>query len=108
MIVVNKPPNTDNSLFFDDLDRIFTKMNSENKYIFLLGDVNFDTFRISHFKLKSIHSDNLSNMLSYYNLCKLINRPTRVKPPFVTLLDNFYTNIPITFEHHKSVTLSKH
>ena len=33
---------------------------------------------------------------------KLIYKPTRIKPPCVTLLDNFYTNIQITIDSSKS------
>ena len=33
---------------------------------------------------------------------KLIYKPTRIKPPCATLLDNIYTNIQITIDSSKS------
>ena len=33
---------------------------------------------------------------------KLIHKPTRIKPPSATLLDNIYTNIPLTVDNCKS------
>ena len=33
---------------------------------------------------------------------KLIYKPTRIKPPCTTLLDNIYTNIQITIDSYKA------
>ena len=37
---------------------------------------------------------------------KLIHKPTRVKPPSATLLDNIYTNIQITVDNCESRILT--
>ena len=37
-----------------------------------------------------------------FNMYKLIHKPTRVKLPSATLLDNIYTNIQITIDNCES------
>ena len=41
-----------------------------------------------------------------FNLFKLLHKPTRIKPPSATLLDNIYTNYLITVDTCKSGTLT--
>ena len=44
LILVYRPPNTDCSLFFDDLKRNISILSAENRHAFLFGDFNLDTF----------------------------------------------------------------
>ena len=98
VILVYRPPNTDSSIFINDLERILTKLDSENRDIFMIGDFNYDTFKTSSFKSMNIESESFTNRLAEFNMHKLIHKPTRVKPPSATLLDNIYTNIQITVD----------
>ena len=47
VILVYRPPNTDSSIFINDLERILTKLVSENIDIFMIGDFNYGTFKTS-------------------------------------------------------------
>ena len=73
-------------------------MNSENRDIFLTGDFNYDTFKTSIYQANNVDSENFTNILSGFNLYKLIHKPTRIRPPSATLLDNIYINTPITMD----------
>ena len=42
LILVYRPPNTDCSLFFDDLERNISILSAENRHIFLLRDFNLE------------------------------------------------------------------
>ena len=106
VIIVYRPPNTDSSLFINELDIILTMLKSENRDIFLIGDFNYDTFKSRLYQSKNIEPENFTNILSEFNLYKLIHKPTRIKPPSATLLDNIYTNIPINIDSCKSGILT--
>ena len=54
----------------------------------------------------NIESEIFTNMLAEFNMYKLIYKPTRVKPPSATLLDNIYTNIQITIDNCESGILT--
>ena len=62
----------------------------------MIGDFNYDTFKTSLFKPMNIESEIFTNRLAEFNMYKLIYKPTRIKPPSATLLDNIYTNVQIT------------
>ena len=68
-----------------DLERILTKLASENIDIFMIGDFNYDTFKTSLFKPMNIESEIFTNMLAEFNMYKLVHKPTRIKPPFCYL-----------------------
>ena len=102
VILVYRPPNTDSSIFINDIEKILSKLDSENRDIFMIGDFNYDTFKTSSFKPMNIESEIFTNRLAEFNMYKLIHKPTRVKPPSATLLDNIYTNIQITIDNCES------
>ena len=106
LILVYRPHNTDWSLFFDDLERIISILSAENRHIFLLGDFNIDTFKSALFKTNKVDTENFTNILTSFNLFKLIHKPTRIKSPSATLLDNIYTNYPTTVDTCKSGILT--
>ena len=109
VIAVYRPPNTNSLLFFEDLERILKLLSFERKYIFLIGDFNYDTFKSTQSTSNNIDVENFSNILSEFNLYKLIHKPTRIKPPSATLLDNIYTNMPITVENcHSGILTTDH
>ena len=106
MILVYIPPNTDCSLFFDDMERNISILSAENRHVFLFGDFILDTFKSTPFKTNKVDAENVTNILTDFNLFKLIHKPTRIKPPSATLFDNIYTNYPITVDTCKSGILT--
>ena len=106
LIIVCRPPNTNSSLLINELERILTMLKSENRDIFLIGDFNYDTFKSRLYQSKHIEAENFTNILSEFNVYKLIHKPTRIKPPSATLLDNIYTNISINIDSCKSGSLT--
>ena len=96
IILLYRPPNTDSSIFINDLQRILSNLDSENSDIFMIGDFNYDTFETSSFQSINIESETFTNRLAEFNMYKHIHKPTREKPPSATLLDNMYTNTQIT------------
>ena len=54
------------------------------------------------YQLNSVNSETFTNALAGFNTHKLIYKPTRIKPPCATLLDNINTNIQITIASSKS------
>ena len=106
VILVYRPPNTDSSIFINDLEKILSKLDSQNRDIFMIGDFNYVTFKISSFKPMNIESEIFTNRLAEFNMYKLIHKHTRVKPPSAPLLDNIYTNIQITIDNCESGILT--
>ena len=47
VIVYNRPPNTDSSIFIKDMDTINAILSSENREIYMIRDFNYDTFKTS-------------------------------------------------------------
>ena len=101
LTLVFRPPNTDCSLIFDDLERNISILFAENRHVFLFGDFNLDTL-----KTNKVDAENFTNILIGFNLFKLIHKPTQIKPPSATLLDNMYTHYPITVDTCKSGILA--
>ena len=102
IIIIYRPPNIESLLFINELDRILTALNKENRDIFLIGDFNYDTYKSSIYQSNNVNSKKITNALARFNMYKVIYKPTRIKPPCATLLDNMYTNIQITIDSSKS------
>ena len=81
---------------------MLTVLNNENRDIFLIGDFNNDTYKSSIYQRNNVNSENFMNTLARFNMYNLMYKPTRIKPPCATLLDNIYTNIQITIDSSKS------
>ena len=69
----------------NDLERILSKLDSENRDIFMIGDFNYDTFKTS-FQSINIESETFTNRLAEFNMYTRIHKPTQVNPPSTTLL----------------------
>lgn len=86
---VYRPPNTDLSLFNDEILKILSILGQNSKKLaFIMGDFNLDL----------LHSDShlqtgefLNNFLSY-SFLPSIQHPTRITETSATLLDNIFTN----------------
>ena len=102
IIIIYRPPNAESILFINELDRILTALNKENRDIFLIGDFNYDTYKSSIYQSNKVNSENFTNALAGFSMFKFIYKPTRIKSPCATLLDNIYTNIQTTIDSSKS------
>ena len=74
--------------FTIDIDKIFDKINSENKITYVMGDFNIellkdDTDRRIHDYIDLIYS---------YSFIPTIYKPTRITETTATLIDNILTN----------------
>ena len=45
MLLVHRPPNTDILMFIKDMERILNNVDYENRDIFMIGDLNYNTFK---------------------------------------------------------------
>ena len=107
IIVIYRLPNTESLLFINELERILAALNNENRDIFLIGDFNYNTYQSSLYHLNNVNSEHFTNALAGFQMHKLIHKPTSIKPPCATLLDNISTNIQITVDGSKSgITIS--
>ena len=88
------------------MEKMFTILTSEKRAIFMFGDFNYDTFKTSIYQFNSIDSENFTNNLAGFNMFQLIHKPTQIKLPSATRLDNIYTNINITIDSCKSGILT--
>ena len=70
IIIIYGPPNTESLLFINELDRILTALNKENRDIFLIGDFNYDTYKSSIYQSNNVNSENFTNTISLFT-----NRP---------------------------------
>ena len=56
MLLVHRPPNTDILMFIKDIERILNNEDYENRDIFMIGDLNYNTFKTlqpSHIKFET-------------------------------------------------------
>ena len=74
-------------------------LQSENKYIFLLGDYNVDISPVSKHNLAI---EEFKNILSSEHFPPLLNKPTRESKHSHTIIDNIYCNIPSSIEMYDS------
>ena len=93
-------------LVLDDLEINISILSEKNRHVFLLENFNLYTFKSTPFKTNKVDAENLTNIHTGFNLFKLIYKPTRIKPPTATLLNNIYTNYPITVDTWKSWILT--
>ena len=86
--VLYRPPNTDTSIFNQQLLNILSSLKTENKIVYLMGDFNINLLNIDKHLPSSIFLENLFS----YNFYPLINKPTRVSKNSATLIDNIFCN----------------
>lgn len=89
--VMYRHPKYNISEFTDSLSDFLQKTSSENKNIFITGDINIDLLKID-----SNHNiQNYSDMLSTHSCANAIELPTRITDTSETLIDHFYCNNPV-------------
>ena len=87
--VIYKPPNFNSNEFIDSLCTTLSKVESEQKDCYLLGDYNFDLLK------HSTHGDTekLSSTLNTSCYRPLITKPTRVTAHSCTCIDNIFSSV---------------
>ena len=86
--IVYRPPNTDMKIFNENFQEIVSKINSENKISYYLGDYNIDILNIDSHCETHTFTDNMFS----YSLLPIITKPTRVTASSATLIDNIFTS----------------
>ena len=92
--ILYRSPNSSLSAFNDELDKMLSIIQKEKKYAYILGDFNVNT--LDELTGLTLDSQTLINLCLPHYYRKLIDVPTRVVENSSTLLDNVYTNCPIT------------
>ena len=82
--VIYRPPNSNFNLFENEINKILSKTDKENKICYLMGDFNIDL-------LKSESCDFARRFLEQLlssSYISLILKPTRITQHTATLIDN--------------------
>ena len=96
--VFYRPPNKPINEFTDSMEACLNEITKENKIIYFMGDFNINL----------LNSKNDSQTASFIDcmitkmMCPLINRPTRIDPPSVSLIDHMYSNILLHYPDRMS------
>jgi len=83
-----RPPNSNMTIFNDEIYDLLKKLNNLNRDIYLLGDYNIDLLRSSTHQSTS----DFVNIMFSSSFVPLINHPTRITDTSATLIDNIFTN----------------
>ena len=78
--------------FKDHLDKVFQKISKENKFIYLMGDINFDLLNYE----TDTGTAGFVNSIVQFGFLPLIHQPTRITGRSATIIDNIFAN---NFEH---------
>ena len=106
---VYRPPSMSLAAFNEILSEMFSKIQHENKYVYIFGDFNVNT--MPNIKGNVNIQDFKKFFLSNYRR-PLITKPTRVTNTCASLIDNIYSNVPINTNNYDSgilkVSISDH
>ena len=84
-----RPPNSPTS-HLNEFENIIGKMDSENRELCVLGDINIDLMQ----EPISANASKLNSILDVYGMDQLITEPTRITNNSQSLIDLCLTNIP--------------
>ena len=82
--VIYRPPDTDMKIFNENIEEILSKINTENKITYFLGDFNINILNID----KHNETHDFTDIMFSASLLPTITKPTRVTSRSVTLIDN--------------------
>ena len=74
--------------FLEYIESILTRITSENKNIYICGDLNFDLLKVQECE----QSKNFFDLMCSFGLINQITIPTRTTESTATIIDNIYTN----------------
>ena len=80
------------SVFNELLSDMFGKIQSENRYVYIIGDFNVNTMSNT---IGNANAQEFKNIFSLNYCFPLITKPTRVTQSCASLIDNIYSNVPI-------------
>ena len=86
--VVYRPPGLNVNEFIVNTDSLISKISSENKKCFIMGDFSLNLLNCHNHKLTNEFLDTLFSNMFF----PLITRPTRITSYNATLIDNIFTN----------------
>ena len=84
----NTYPYADLQLFMDTMNQIQSKLSSENKDVYIMGDMNIDFLKFNSHPKTGEYLENIF----LHGFIPLISKPTRITPYSATLIDHIYTN----------------
>ena len=85
---VYKPPDTSVTEFNNSIKIILSKISSENKLSYLIGDFNINFLNVDSHQ----PTDDFINLMTSSSLYPLISKPTCITSSTATLIDNIFTN----------------
>ena len=86
--LVYRPPNHQFQYFYDNLETSLNKLSLENKDMYLMGDFNINISDTSNqYVIKFL------DLLASHALFPSIDKPTRITPDSLTLIDNIFCNV---------------
>ena len=88
--IIYRPPCKDVNKFIELFDKLAILVK-ENNIIYLTDDFKINLLNTD----KHVPTSDYLEMLYTYNMCPLINKPTRVKQNSASLIDNIFTNISL-------------
>ena len=88
---IYRPPYFSLALFNELLSNLLGQLQSENKFIYLLGDFNCNTMS-NNMSIRV--TEEFKNIFLSNFLFPLINKPTRITHNTATCIDNIYCNFP--------------
>ena len=88
---IYRPPWVNLSEYNSCMTNTLALLQSEHKYIFLLGDYNVDISPTTEIHLAT---EEFKNILASEHFFPLINKPTHESKNSLTIIDNIYCNIP--------------
>ena len=89
-----RSPNSSLKVFNESLEKLLNEIEKEKKYAYIMGDFNVNT--ICEFIGTTPLTQQFSNVFLSHYYKKLINIPIKVAGNTQSLLDNLYTNDPLS------------
>ena len=86
--VIYRPPDTNINVFTELLETIMSKIKTENKVCYLLGDYNINLLNAENHPPTQEFVDTMFS----HSLFPCITKPTRVNSKTATLIDNIFSN----------------
>ncbi|ESO10436.1 hypothetical protein HELRODRAFT_183592 [Helobdella robusta] len=90
VMVSYRPPIYEIKQYFKELEQVLQITSNENKFVYLLGDLNIDLSP----EVSSINKIQLNQLVTCYNLKSMITVPTRISNTKKSTIDILFTNHP--------------
>jgi exonuclease III len=84
ILTIYRSPSGNYDKFLDKLELILLKLSKKKTKVFVCGDFNVN------YMVNSPQKTKLDDILSSFNLCTIINFPTRIGPKSFSIIDNIF------------------